>query len=424
MKKVTLIMVLVAGSLTATVTSCKKKGCTDPTANNYSDKAKKDDGSCTYNPVDETTVQVTSNITSDVTWETGKIYVLTSRIAVESGATLTIQPGTIIKGEAGSGANATCLIIAQGGKIMAQGTATQPIIFTSVADQIQPGQIVSPNLDPGYTGLWGGLILCGKAPISADAASVQIEGIPASDPNGLYGGSDPADNSGVIEYVSIRHGGTNIGEGNEINGLTCGGVGSGTTISHVEVVSNQDDGVEFFGGTVTVTNYLCWNGGDDGVDVDQAFNGTVDNFIVIAGDNTDHCMEIDGGEGATEAPATVKNGSIKGSDAAMLGDFRDGAQGYWSNIYFFNFPDPATAARGTLTLSDAVSQTNFSTDGLLNFATMQITELSGLALTDIFMNGTDAAASSVAAGANTVGADKTEFTGWTWADADGQLSDF
>jgi hypothetical protein len=94
----------------------------------------------------------------------------------------------------------------------------------------------------------------GNAPISADASAVQIEGIPPSDQNGLYGGDNPADDSGIIRYISIRHGGANIGEGNEINGLTLGGVGSGTIIEYVEVVANQDDGIEWFGGTVSVKN--------------------------------------------------------------------------------------------------------------------------------------------------------------------------
>src|SRR5690606_30118192 len=125
--------------------------------------------------------------------------VLAGRITVVDGVTLTIEPGVIIKGEAGTGANATALIIARGGKIMAEGTAAQPIIFTSVADEIQPGQIKSPNLDESFDGLWGGLIVLGKAPISADAAAIQIEGIPASDQNGLYGGTDVADNSGVLK---------------------------------------------------------------------------------------------------------------------------------------------------------------------------------------------------------------------------------
>ena len=171
---------LIGAAVLMGTASCKKEGCTDVTATNYSKKAKKDDGSCVYEPkAEENEIRVSSNITSSTTWETGKIYILTSRIAVTNGATLTIQPGVIVKGEAGSGANATALIIARGSKINAVGTATQPIIFTSIADEIKPGQIASPNLEPTMTGLWGGLLVLGSAPISADAETAQIEGIPA-----------------------------------------------------------------------------------------------------------------------------------------------------------------------------------------------------------------------------------------------------
>ena len=202
---------------------------------------------------------VTSNISENTTWETGNVYILGGRIAVLDGVTLTIEPGVIVKGEAGTGPNATALVVARGATLIAEGTPTQPIIFTSVADEIEPGDIASPNLDPTLNCLWGGVIVLGNATISADAASVQIEGIPASDQNGLYGGSDASDNSGSIKYISIRHGGANIGEGNEINGLTLGGVGSGTTIENVEIVSNQDDGIEWFGGAVSVSNVVVWN---------------------------------------------------------------------------------------------------------------------------------------------------------------------
>ena len=190
------------------------------------------------------TVKIDRNISSNETWTKDKIYILATRVTVLSGATLTIQAGTVIKGEAGSGANATALLVARGGKLMAEGTASEPIIFTSVADEIMPGEIAGPNLDPTLNGLWGGIIVLGSAPISAVADAIQIEGIPPSDQNGLYGGNDPNDNSGVIRYISIRHGGANIGEGNEINGLTLGGVGKGTVIEYVEVIANADDGVE------------------------------------------------------------------------------------------------------------------------------------------------------------------------------------
>ncbi|HOE03702.1 MAG TPA: hypothetical protein PLZ52_00675 [Bacteroidales bacterium] len=373
---------------------------------------------------EDDTITITGNITANTTWETGKTYILGGRIAVVSGVSLTIQPGVIIKGQAGTGANATALIIARGAKLYAEGTATQPIIFTSVADEIEPGMVASPNLDPDLNGLWGGLIILGNAPISATSESMQIEGIPASDQNGLYGGTNATDDSGIIRYVSIRHGGANIGEGNEINGLTLGGVGSGTTVEYVEVIANQDDGVEFFGGTVNVSHLLIWNPGDDGIDTDQAWAGTLNNFLVIAGADTDHTLEIDGPEGSMMAAHTVRNGSIKGSDETELGDFRSGARGTFENIYFFNFPDPAaTDGRGDLSLSGDASIANF-TSGILAFSNLQVTPATDVALSAIFKNGIDVHASMVNAGANTVGADKTKFASWTWASANNELSAF
>lgn len=258
-------------------------------------------------------ITVTQNISANETWSASKTYILAGRITVLAGATLTIEPGTVIKGQAGTGANATALLVARGAKLMAEGTAEKPIIFTSVADELSPadvaaGNFASPNLESDANGLWGGVIVLGKARISASASEVQIEGIPTSDQNGLYGGSDDADNSGVIKYVSIRHGGANIGSGNEINGLTLGGVGSGTVIENIEVVGNQDDGIEWFGGTVNVKNVLVWNNGDDAIDTDQSWGGTLDNFIVIT--PTGHIFELDGPEGSYQATHTIKNGTV------------------------------------------------------------------------------------------------------------------
>lgn len=268
---------------------------------------------------------VRENITANTTWTSDNVYILGGRITVEAGATLTIEPGTVIKGQAGTGANATALMIARDAMIMAEGTATAPIIFTSIADELTPGDIVagnfgSPNLTTDINGLWGGVIVLGRAPISAsnangDVNEVQIEGIPTSDPNGLYGGNDPADNSGVIKYVSIRHGGSNIGAGNEINGLTLGGVGNATVIENVEVVANQDDGIEWFGGSVNVKNVLVWNVGDDGIDTDQAWTGTLDNFFVLG--VTGHNFELDGPEGSANGAHTIQNGTVVSSDPAL-----------------------------------------------------------------------------------------------------------
>ncbi len=409
-KNLTLVMLIAAGSLMTVATSCKKKGCIDEAATNYDAEAKKDDGSCVYDTTEEDNeVKVSSNVTSDETWTKDNVYILTTRIAVTSGATLTIEPGTIIKGEAGTGANATALIIAKDAKIMAQGTDTEPIIFTSVADKIQPGQIASPNLSTDLDGLWGGLIVLGNAKISADAEAVQIEGIPVSDANGLYGGVNDADNSGVISYVSIRHGGANIGEGNEINGLTLGGVGSGTIINHVEIVANQDDGIEWFGGTVSVSNALVWNAGDDAIDTDQSWAGTLDNFIVVnAGDE---CFELDGPEGVYEAKHTITNGSVFADGADGLVDLDDNSWVDMNNIYFFG-------------LSAGQDFDQIPTDFTCVFANLQATIPDGEAVTDYFLDGSAAAVTVTAAGANTVGADKSEFNVWSWAAVSGSLDAF
>jgi hypothetical protein len=284
--------------------------------------------SCGGDPVDpidpiQTNKVISSNITSNTTWYADTVYQLGGRITVTSGATLTIQPGTVIKGEAGTGSNATALLIARGGKLMAEGTASLPIIFTSVADEITPemvaaGNFASPNLDPTVNGLWGGIIVLGNGQISpkpgtaGELLEVQIEGIPTSDANGLYGGNDNADNSGVLKFVSVRHGGTNIGSGNEINGITFGGVGSGTVVENVEIVSNQDDGIEWFGGAVNAKNVVVWNTGDDGLDTDQSWAGTCDNFVVVTA--AGHAFELDGPEGAYSNGHEFKNGNVIASN--------------------------------------------------------------------------------------------------------------
>lgn len=279
-----------------------------------------------------------------------QVWTLKGRVSITDGITLKIDPGTIIKGASGTGSDASTLIIARGAKIDAQGTAENPIVMTSVLDNIlADGSYPSsgPALGVGTRGLWGGLLVLGKAPCSfkADVNELQIEGIPASDENGLYGGDDPSDNSGIITYLSIRHGGAEIGEGNEINGLTLGGVGSGTTINNVEVVANVDDGIEFFGGTVNASNLLVWGQGDDGIDIDQAYSGTITNAMVVLTEASDHAFEIDGPEGSAPGSFTIDGATIVGTndDCAATGvdgemaDYRKGATGATNNIYALNF---------------------------------------------------------------------------------------
>ena len=290
---------------------------------------------------------------------------------VDAGVTLEIEPGTIIKGERGTGSLASALIIARGGKILAEGTAEKPIIFTSVNDNISVGQNAGTNLNELDQGLWGGVLILGYAPGSfrGDVKEVQIEGIPAGDEFGLYGGDDPDDNSGVFKYVSIRHGGALIGEGNEINGLTLGAVGRNTVIENIEIVANVDDGVEFFGGTVNAKNLLVWAQGDDGLDIDQAYAGTISNSVVILGNSSDHALEIDGPEGSLEGQFTLDHITLIGdlnTPGGEYGDYRSKAMGQSNNIYAYGFKESADVELD----NNGVAQ-NFL-DGKLTFSGWEI----------------------------------------------------
>ena len=293
------------------------------------------------------TITVSGEITKNTIWTANNIYILGGKVVVGKGVTLTIEPGTIIKGKPGSGSLASALIVQRGSKIEAVGTAEKPIIFTAESDNIGVGQTAGTNLDENVRGLWGGLIVLGRASGSykLDVKEIQIEGIPANDTFGLYGAGDALndkDNSGTLKYISIRHGGALIGEGNEINGLTLGAVGSGTTIDNIEVVANVDDGIEFFGGTVNATNLIVWGCGDDGLDIDQAYSGTIDNAIVISGEKSDHSLEVDGPEGSAIGSFTLKNISLYGHATAVNGeyaDYRSNAMGTTTDVYAVNFQD-------------------------------------------------------------------------------------
>jgi hypothetical protein len=356
-------------------------------------------------------------ISADETWETGNVYVLDNRVTVVSGVTLTIEPGVIVKGEAGTGANASALLVARGATLNAVGTPEQPIIFTSIADDIQPGQIVSPNLSPDQFGFWGGLIILGSAPISAsndndeDVTEFAIEGIPATDENGLYGGNDPMDSSGEIAYISVRHGGSNIGAGNEINGISLGGVGSGTSISNVEVVGNADDGIEWYGGNVDITNALVWNAGDDALDTDQDWIGTCSNFVVVTPVNGS-AFELDGPEGTlNRGRHTFSNGIVyAGELGEELIDFDESSNVDMTDIYFFGISTDLVVEEYT----EMVAAGNGSVANFEYTLSAPQTEAA------VFVGIPSSELTSVGENQNTVGADVSVF-GWTWASQSGAL---
>ena len=291
--------------------------------------------------------------TGTVTWTSEYTYQLNGRVAVNAGDELTIEAGTVIKGlnedpetgEAIPQENASVLVVARGATINAVGEPETPIIFTAAADDVSD----PTDLTATTRGEWGGVIILGSAPLNSEPGETAIEGIPAdTDPRGLYGGDDPNDNSGTFRYVSIRHGGVAIADDNEINGLTLGGVGSGTTIDHVEVFANQDDGVEWFGGTVDTKHLIAAYCGDDGFDIDEGYRGRGQYwFLLQADDNGGNGGEHDGGTDpeTAEPYATphIYNATYIGSEAtdALALYFRDNFAGSYYNSIFAEFPGAA-----------------------------------------------------------------------------------
>jgi hypothetical protein len=205
--------------------------------------------------------------TGTTTWNKNKDYLLEGLVFVNDGQTLTIEAGTVIRAKTGQGSAASALIVARGGAIIAEGTSSEPIIFTCENDDLRGSIQLSAK------GLWGGVIILGTARINNQYGENHIEGIPLSEPRATYGGFSDDHSAGIFRYVSIRHSGTNLGEGNEINGLTLGGVGNGTIIEHIEVISNADDGFEFFGGTVNAKYLIAYGCQDDGFDYDEGYRG-------------------------------------------------------------------------------------------------------------------------------------------------------
>lgn len=194
-------------------------------------------------------------ITENTTLDAAVAYKLNGTVSVKNGATLTIPAGTVITASEGFD---RYIIVEQGGKIDIQGTAAKPVIMTGEVEDY---------------GSWGGLIINGKAPLTSSEKDAKTEINPAL----KYGGSDANDNSGSIKYLAIKYAGKNNNDNIEHNGLTLNGVGAGTTIENVFIFKSADDGIEFFGGTVSVKNYLSVDSDDDMFDLTQGWHGTLTN---------------------------------------------------------------------------------------------------------------------------------------------------
>jgi hypothetical protein len=274
-------------------------------------------------------ITVSGEITTNTTWTNDNIYVLSGFVYVEDGATLTIQAGTVIKGDKASKGT---LIVTRTGKIQAVGNANQPIVFTS------------NEATPNY-GDWGGIIILGKAPTNSTVGGtpgvgVVEGGVDNAEGDGRYGGGDlpggsiANDNSGVLSYVRIEYPGIAFTNNNEINGLTMGGVGSGTQIDHIQVSYCADDSYEWFGGTVNCKYLIAYRGLDDDFDADNGYSGKIQfafsqrdpSVADVSGSNG---FEIDNdGAGSATAPKTrpiFSNVTICGPNGTVAADYRRGA---------------------------------------------------------------------------------------------------
>ena len=276
-------------------------------------------------------ITVEGDIATDVVWTADNTYYLNNQAFVKDGVTLTIEAGTEIVGryDANYSADnpAPCLVVEQGGKVMAQGTVDAPITFRSELSEDDP------NYGNGR-GLWGGLIINGRAPIANEGGTAAVEGLTGV----LYGGSDPDDNSGVLRYVRVWNGGSSIAPDNEINGITLAGVGRGTTVEYCEVALNLDDGFEMFGGTVDLKYCSAVSVGDDAFDTDAGYQGRGQFLLVVRADDSDKAHEMDSktnGDLDSQprshphfANVTVISSVAHGEDALRLregtgGDFRN-----------------------------------------------------------------------------------------------------
>lgn len=270
------------------------------------------------------TVTVRGTLSTNTTWSCAHNYLIEADgdqgpLYVTGGATLTIEPGTVVRGAVRDGARrcimsptvtceadavcsaavagdrcgtpaqqGTALVITRGAQLIAEGTAEHPIVFTS--------NNYGSAATPPRAGDWGGLVLLGDAPTNWDPPNAaQIEGLPTDEGRGTYGGSNAAGSCGSLRYVRVEYAGYIVGRNNELNGITVGGCGSATLLDHVQVHLGLDDGVEFFGGSANARYILVTGTGDDSLDFDLGYTGNVQFYIAqqrdVAGE--ERCIEGD-----------------------------------------------------------------------------------------------------------------------------------
>ena len=321
---------LLFGIIASLVISCESDDTADIIINDNSviNNITNNEGD-TENP-GATTVNLSGVYLEDLTLDAANDYIITGPVLMSAGTTLTIPAGITVKAQP-VGVNAY-IAIQQGAQINAVGTSTDPIILTS-------------NSSNPSSGDWGGLVICGAAPInstidgSTDTSTSEVGGL-------SYGGNTPADDSGSLQYVRIEYAGGAIDGNAELNGLSMYGVGSATTIDYVAIYEDSDDGIEFFGGTVNASHIVVVNAEDDSIDWTEGFTGSLTDIYVQHGASHDKAFECDGyntdfsNEAGYFSGPRVTNvtiiGANDGSEAIRL---RAGTQGIFTNIVLTDFDE-------------------------------------------------------------------------------------
>lgn len=295
---------------------------------------------------------ITGSIKTNTTWKASDQYLLSDFVYVEAGAILTIEPGTVIKGDKNSKG---ALIVKPGAKIIAVGTAEKPIVFTS-------------NQPAGQrkAGDWGGVVILGKAPVNKTPAVVEGE------EQTEFGGNDPADNSGELKYVRIEFAGIAYAPNKEINSLTFGGVGSGTKVEYVQTSFGGDDSFEWFGGTVNAKYLISYRGLDDDFDSDNGFSGKVQYGFILrdpaiadqAGDSNGFESDNDA-NGTTSAPQTsaqfanitvaMGEGNVDGKFASAMRIRRNSAISVYNSVFTGAWPRSGLRVENDLTIGNFTS---------------------------------------------------------------------
>ena len=282
---------------------------------------------------DPGTIFLSGTFTEDLTLDANNTYKVNGSLIMATGTTLTIPAGMTI--EALAAGSDVYVAISQGATINANGTADNPIIFTSDANVPQAGD-------------WGGLILLGDAPINSTTGTATATSEIASLP---YGGTDIDDNSGILRYVRVEYSGGSADGQSENNGISFYGVGNGTTVQYIQVVDGKDDGVEFFGGTVNVDYVSVIRAEDDSIDWTEGYTGTITNAHVLHGVMHDKGIEADGYNtdiGNNSSPIffskpIVNNLTIIGDGGSSTGNeairLRAGTQGIFTNVLLEGFAE-------------------------------------------------------------------------------------